>query len=220
MKDSFKIWLSIATRDIGRLGKERIETEITQHYDEAYRAALDSGHSDDEAKAIAVDSFGDAELAQKRFRKLYLTKIQEVHWGKQIREVFKSHPAWNSCSIIMACFMIPNSHHDWWLLGMGVMFLGQGLEGLWQYWHLKRRMPRKAFLFGPAYTNIVLVLFVPLGGWLFREDVMALSQGKLFLMGSLYLLFLFGTPSRFIGVHKLPRELSPKEFAMLQSTYR
>lgn len=78
-------WLYFATKDIGRIGKHRIEVEITAHYERAYRVALDGGHPEEEAKTMSLQSLGDAHEAQKRFYKTQLSTKDEEFINQYVK---------------------------------------------------------------------------------------------------------------------------------------
>jgi hypothetical protein len=77
MTPTLQQWLNTATQDIGLLGKQRIESEITAHWERALQVAIENGHSEEEARAIALEFLGDANEAQKRFSKTHLTRFEE-----------------------------------------------------------------------------------------------------------------------------------------------
>ena len=221
MNDSLKIWLVIATRDIGRLGKQRIETEIMQHFEEAYHAALEDGLSASNAETRALESLGDADEAKKQFRKLHLTQDDEAVWGLKIRRALRYHPAWSILRLAMACFMsyFMIWSGDLFQIMMSFMFFLWGAENIWEHRYLSKRMPQKAFIFGPLFTMGLSLVYLPLGFFMFRVEFMSLNpwmQTLLIVLCSSTLLLL---PKGLRDARKLPKQLSEKEMAILQNTY-
>jgi hypothetical protein len=70
-------WLETATEGIAPAGKERITREIGAHYTDAVAALRDKGESEEVAQARALEVLGDPTQALKRFRKNFITDLEE-----------------------------------------------------------------------------------------------------------------------------------------------
>ena len=82
MTTTLEQWIHDATRGLGRWAQRRVATEISQHYDEACRGAVEGGLGAEEAEALALDSLGDAEEACVRFQQTHLTVEEEYKLSK------------------------------------------------------------------------------------------------------------------------------------------
>ena len=92
MSSSLQHCLEEATQSNGNWTKKRIQSDITVHYDEAYRVAVVAGHTEAEAEAQALESLGDATSARKRFRKSHWTTNEERHLQNLIVSRYSGFP--------------------------------------------------------------------------------------------------------------------------------
>jgi hypothetical protein len=80
-------WLTQATRCLSKDSIAQVRSEIQQHYESAREAALHSGATidGDEADRLAVADLGDAQIANRQYRKVLLTSsearmLREGNW--------------------------------------------------------------------------------------------------------------------------------------------
>ena len=72
-------WLEVATKGICQEGKERIQEEISAHYEDALRDALHQGSPKIQAHFAAMESLGSPRKAGRAFRRSCLTE-REAKW--------------------------------------------------------------------------------------------------------------------------------------------
>jgi hypothetical protein len=72
-------WLEVATKGICQEDKERIEEEISAHYEDVLRDALQQGSPKNEAHLAAMESLGSPRKAGRGFRRSCLTE-HEAKW--------------------------------------------------------------------------------------------------------------------------------------------
>ncbi len=84
-------WLGIATKRLCADAKIRITAEILAHYQEAVEGGLKRGDAEEEAQRAAVRALGDPKLANKKFRRTYLTPFQDKMFKAAVKnEIHKS----------------------------------------------------------------------------------------------------------------------------------
>jgi len=122
-------WLFDATRGLCADASLRVEGEIREHVAEAVSGYLDSGLDEDEARRRAVAELGDADAANRRFRKTYLTGREYVGYLRVINSGWRY---WSqvSCRIyIVSCMLFMGrediSHYaDWnWVVAVFVILI-------------------------------------------------------------------------------------------------
>ncbi len=69
-------WLEIATRRLCSEARERIRTEIEDHYLDSVEANRLQGMGESEARYLAIISLGNPKSAARSFRRNYLTNFQ------------------------------------------------------------------------------------------------------------------------------------------------
>jgi len=72
--DTFDAWLDATTRGLCDHARERIREELECHYLDAYDALIETGVPD----AQAVAELGSPKKAQRRFKKIYLTRKEDT----------------------------------------------------------------------------------------------------------------------------------------------
>jgi hypothetical protein len=75
-------WLKRATRCLSKDSGEKVRTEIEEHFDLASEAAIKCGASAEEASRIALRELGDADEANRAYRRVMLTSTE----AKLLRE--------------------------------------------------------------------------------------------------------------------------------------
>ena len=75
-------WLEQATRCLSKDSATQVQVEIREHYDSAREAAIRDGATTDEASRLAVRGLGDANAANRQYRKVLLTSAE----AKMLRE--------------------------------------------------------------------------------------------------------------------------------------
>ena len=70
-------WISRATRELSHESRVRVEQEIRDHFESALDDELASGNSEDVAYLFALNSLGDPEVANKAYRKVHLTQVED-----------------------------------------------------------------------------------------------------------------------------------------------
>lgn len=75
-------WLEQATRCLSKDSATQVRAEIREHYDSAQEAAIRDGATTDEAGRLAVRGLGDAQAANRQYRKVLLTSAE----SKVLRE--------------------------------------------------------------------------------------------------------------------------------------
>ena len=66
-------WLRLATRHLSKDAIAKVRTEIAEHYESAYEAAVASGAGLEEAARRAVNDLGDPRIANCDYRRVLLT---------------------------------------------------------------------------------------------------------------------------------------------------
>ena len=82
---SLNAWLDIATKGICQEGKERIQGEVSCHYEDALHDSLQQGVTQIQAHIAAMESLGDPRKAAKGFRRSYLTE-KEAEWLEHAKD--------------------------------------------------------------------------------------------------------------------------------------
>lgn len=77
---NFAEWVSQATAGLGRQTRQRLEVELTAHYEDAYQELVDAGLSPEEANSQALQKLGDAGAAGELFREEY---PPEMPWEQE-----------------------------------------------------------------------------------------------------------------------------------------
>ncbi|NUM55893.1 MAG: hypothetical protein HUU46_19815 [Candidatus Hydrogenedentes bacterium] len=75
-------WLDTATRGLCDDAKARIRPEVEAHFAAAYRFQIYEGEDEVIAAALASAALGDAKRANRRYRRVYLTKAQARRVGR------------------------------------------------------------------------------------------------------------------------------------------
>ena len=206
MNDYLKLWLTIATRDIGRLGKQRIEAEITQHYEEAYHAVLDEGLSNDEIGFLAVEVLGDPGTAQKRFRKQYLTTKEEISLGRDLL-----HRKYNICLFLVSFSIIPLPML-WYFgipVGIQLVWIVTFIGFLWSQWYFNKGDMRQHLIFDQLQNVSFMCL---ISGPLLSN--VPLFSGSI-LMSWYLVLYMRPLYKSIRLARKLPKQLSDEERAQI-----
>ena len=74
--DRLENWLRLATRRLSTQAAAQVRGEISEHYDLARQAAIQTGVSADEADRVAVASLGDPKTANCQYCKVLLTSTE------------------------------------------------------------------------------------------------------------------------------------------------
>jgi hypothetical protein len=69
-------WLKKATRHLSDDSVVRVRIEIQEHYESARATAMNSGATADEADGLAVAALGNANVANREYRKVLLTSTE------------------------------------------------------------------------------------------------------------------------------------------------
>ena len=69
-------WLNQATRHLSVDSAAQVRTEIREHYESAWEAAVGGGAPADEAGRSALAALGDAKAANRQYRKVLLTSSE------------------------------------------------------------------------------------------------------------------------------------------------
>lgn len=70
-------WLSVATRGLCESAAELVRAEIGEHYASAIESAAMGGGDPRDAERVAIDALGDAEIANRQYRRVLLTEREE-----------------------------------------------------------------------------------------------------------------------------------------------
>lgn len=78
-------WLIKATRSLSKDSTAQVRSEIQQHYESAYEAALGGGATSDAADQAALMALGDPKQANRQYRRVLLTSaearlLRESNW--------------------------------------------------------------------------------------------------------------------------------------------
>lgn len=78
-------WLKTATRHLSKDSAARVRIEIQDHYESEREAAVNRGVTAEEAQQLAVMALGDADAANRQYRKVLLTSaearmLRESNW--------------------------------------------------------------------------------------------------------------------------------------------
>jgi hypothetical protein len=130
-------WLDEATRGLSKDSAAQVRSEIEEHYESAREASLSNAASADEADRFAVTSLGDADDANRQYRKVLLTSgearlLREGNWEARavcssawVKGLFAASPA-AALLIGTALFFSGATHLAQVLLtagtGMGLLF--------------------------------------------------------------------------------------------------
>ncbi|MBI5092057.1 MAG: hypothetical protein HZB26_06380 [Candidatus Hydrogenedentes bacterium] len=108
-------WIDEATRGLCEEACARVTREILGHYEDAVADALQSGQTEDEARAVAMESLGSAKAAGREYRRTYLT-AKEAKWlrarlGRTDPEPEKVRQAmwWAAAMGLIACWSASSS---------------------------------------------------------------------------------------------------------------
>ncbi len=77
-----EIWLEQATRHLAKDSVEQVRTEIREHYELAFEAALSDGATDDLADKLAVAVLGNAKIANRQYCEVLLTSAEAEILGE------------------------------------------------------------------------------------------------------------------------------------------
>ena len=83
--DALEAWLKQAVCGLSAAAAASVRTEIQAHYESAREAAMSSGATPEEADRAAVEALGSAEISNRLYRKVMLTKSEarllcEMNW--------------------------------------------------------------------------------------------------------------------------------------------
>lgn len=67
------LWLQQATRGLAKASAAQVRTEIREHYESAREAAISGGATALEADRVALAALGDANTANRQYRRVLLT---------------------------------------------------------------------------------------------------------------------------------------------------
>ncbi len=73
MTQELEMWLGQATRHLSRQSAAQVRSEIQEHFEAARANAMERGVSCDEADREALQTLGNAKLANRQYRKVMLT---------------------------------------------------------------------------------------------------------------------------------------------------
>ena len=215
-------WLNSATLGIGRIGKHRIESEISAHYEQAYREALDAGYTENEAETNAVNALGNPEKARKGFRKTHLSKREEEHYSWQVRDIYKKEHrwawlwiCWGIAILIIFRPTLSSLNEDLFINIMlpYVLIFEFGLNVIWKYRYLEQRQLRKAFLL-PCFLSTVIV-YPMMTAWII--SFMGSSEGAWKIVGLISILMTLRIVKDIRIFRKVPKEVSNDEMYILQT---
>jgi hypothetical protein len=82
---ALETWLQTATRHLCQDSAVQVRTEIREHYESAQESALGEGSSREEADRLAIAALGDANVANRQYRRVLLTRgemrlLRESNW--------------------------------------------------------------------------------------------------------------------------------------------
>jgi len=85
MTMQLEMWLKRATRHLSWDAAAQVRSEIGEHYDAALESAMAGGAGLDEADRVAIAALGDAQTANRQYRKVLLTSrearlLREGNW--------------------------------------------------------------------------------------------------------------------------------------------
>lgn len=78
-------WLRQATRHLSQDSADKVRSEIRQHYESGFEAAVSGGATPEEADRLVVAALGDAKIANCQYRRVLLTAgeariLREGNW--------------------------------------------------------------------------------------------------------------------------------------------
>ncbi len=85
MLTELDLWLKQATCQLSIDSAAQVRTEIQEHYESAREAAMSGGSTADEADRVAVRALGNAQAANRQYRRVLLTSaeagvLREGNW--------------------------------------------------------------------------------------------------------------------------------------------
>lgn len=213
-------WLDTATKGIGRLGRQRIEAEITAHYDEAHHSALDNGLSAFEAEASALKVLGDPDKARKKLSKKHLSQSEESTISYQLMRY--RHPFNDSWAVLCLFIILPTLFY--FMNGMSIpnsiLFISAAISlylGATIFW-IKRRFAQDTVRYTMlSFCSIRLIWTTFLVSLLWYS----ISRFGLDFVTPIYLyLALYDLHGFFKGLkiyRKLPKQLSEEDVDILRN---
>lgn len=76
MTNDLDLWLRQATRCLSADATQRVRSEVRDHVDSAYEAALLRGAAAEDAERTALEALGDARVANAQYRSVMLTSAE------------------------------------------------------------------------------------------------------------------------------------------------
>jgi len=163
-------WLKEATRHLARESVATVRREIQEHYELAREAAVAEGRFAAEADLIAVESLGDAKIANCQYREVLLTSAEArlLREGKREARAVCSYP-WLK----------------WSMIALPVALVEAALV---LYFHGKAGLARDFLLAGicmsPLFAALLLPIYTPFRSRIFRyAKWMAMTAAVVLLFG-------------------------------------
>ena len=132
-------WLEIATDGLAVPGRERVRREIGAHFTQAVKAHLAEGQSEPVAQINALEELGDANTAQRNFRKRHLTKDEEKQLIN-LRGMARSKFVLATNLILgfaLSIYLLWTNSKDGLLFGVPI-FLGFIVLPIYAFWKLRQ----------------------------------------------------------------------------------
>jgi len=147
-------WLRDATRHLAADSAAQVRREIGEHYESALEAAIADGSSGEEADRIAINSLGDAKMANCQYRQALLTSAEAgmLRQGK-----------WEARAICSRPWL------KWLMIAVPVVLVEAAAT---LYFHGKVEVARDLLLAGigmsPLFAALLLPINTPSRGRVFR----------------------------------------------------
>lgn len=164
-------WIWEASRRLCDEAKQRIRTDMEAHYSDGYAEAQTKGEDDLTAHRTAMKCLGDAKVAHRHFRRLYLTQ-EEYNW---YRTFLNPPPLFKKRALVfdvmaMAGLLLLSS---WCLVYLGWRgLLGLSVVCVVEWWLMCRTIPKMIrsgrqtealWLYLPVYLAALVVMFAAMG---------------------------------------------------------
>lgn len=132
-----KTWVAKATDGLCQSAIDRVREEISDHYAQVIDELCGDSVPGTTARAKAILRLGHPKLANRRYRKVYVTKKEE--WRLKITN-WKSQPLWGKASLVYVLFFFQ-----------------------WDYWERGHQISLFAFLF--VFVSFFVIPKLVRYGW-------------------------------------------------------
>ncbi len=160
-------WLKQATRRLSRDSVAQVQTEIQEHYESALEGAIGRGATAEEACQLAVSALGDAQVANRQYRKVLLTSAE----ARALRQ--------GNCEARAVC---SRPLAKWWLFTLPVAALAASAAAfLAGNVALARDLLIAGMATGLLFTGPFLPVYTPVRGRIFRVAKLVVLVGAIAL---------------------------------------